>query len=189
MSLDGPGPPSAQSPQSRLGARGQGASAERDHLQPVSSGTSESEEQVKVWRTLSARGVLEQAGTRGVCGSLWGQGGPELGGWSCSRPAPPSRLSSLSLLPSEGTGEEVQLAGDWGSSRLPVVGVGSERKGGLEGECEPPSGPGAAHLDLPESSSPPALPASPASLLGPETSKQTLGGGGKQPGCWAPTAS
>lgn len=104
MSLDGPGPPSAQSPQSRLGARGQGASAERDHLQPVSSGTSESEEQVKVWRTLSARGVLEQAGTRGVCGSLWGQGGPELGGWSCSRPAPPSRPSSLSLLPSEGTG-------------------------------------------------------------------------------------
>lgn len=35
-------------------------------------------------------------------------------------------------------GGEVQLAGDWGSSRLPVVGVGSERKGGQRESVSPP---------------------------------------------------
>lgn len=74
---------------------------ERDHLQPISSSTSESEEQVDVWRRpplpqpLSARGVSEKAGTRAFCGGrvvLNWEGGLRR---PCSRPAPPpSRLYS-----------------------------------------------------------------------------------------------
>lgn len=111
-------------PSVQIGCRGQGASAERDHLQPVSSGTSESEEQVKVWRRPPSpspsllEGSLSRLEPRAsVC--LWGQGGPELGGWAqkvllplCATPQQALLTVPLAL---GRDGVEVQLAGDWGS--------------------------------------------------------------------------
>ena len=72
----------AGSTQSRLGARGQGASAERDHLQPISSSTSENEEQVDVQRRhhFPSPSLPEGSLRRLEPGPSAGQGGPELGG-------------------------------------------------------------------------------------------------------------
>lgn len=67
---------------------------------------------------LSARGVSEQAGAPAVCGPLWGQGGPELGGWAQEALLPPCTTAQQALLkvpPALGKdGVEVHLA-DWGS--------------------------------------------------------------------------